>query len=221
MDKTILCYGDSNTWGAIPGPDKKRFPREVRWPKVMGGLLRDGYRVYEEGLCGRTTVHDDPIEGALSVDKNGLHTLGAILDTHSPIDLVVVMLGTNDLKPRFAMSAREIAAGVELLVRTARDPEFGPGLNGVPDVLVVCPPPIEEVGDFFGAIFAGGKAKSLDLSRQFKIMGERANVPIVYAEQFIKSDPADGIHLSAESHSALAKAVAGWIETHFKYADAP
>ncbi|MDR1611935.1 MAG: SGNH/GDSL hydrolase family protein [Planctomycetota bacterium] len=215
MTKTIVCYGDSNTWGAIPGPDKKRYPPDIRWPNVMGRLLPDGFRVYEEGLCGRTTVHDDPIEGSLTVDKNGKRTLGAILDTHSPVDLVVIMLGTNDLKPRFAVSAYEIAAGVELLAHTARDPLFGPGLNSVPDVLVVCPPPIEETGDFFGTIFAGGKAKSLQLSKQFKLLGERSNIPILYAGQFVKSDPVDGIHLSAESHAALAGAVADWVKARF------
>jgi lysophospholipase L1-like esterase len=181
----------------------------------MQNLLPEEWRVYEEGLSGRTTVHDDPIEGALSVDKNGLHAIGAILDTHSPVDLLVIMLGTNDLKPRFSMSAKEIAAGAELLVKTARDPEFGPGLDSVPDILVVCPPPIEEVEKNHGEVFRGGKAKSLELAKHFKEMGERANVPILYAKDVIASDPEDGIHLSTESHAVLAKTIANWIQSRF------
>ncbi len=86
--KNILCYGDSNTWGYIPARNGLRFPAHVRWPGVMAQALGDGYRVIEEGLNGRTTVHDDPLSPA--VERNGLKTLGTIFDSHRPLDLAII-----------------------------------------------------------------------------------------------------------------------------------
>jgi lysophospholipase L1-like esterase len=93
--KTILCFGDSNTWGWIPGPDGDRYPPEVRWPGVLQERLGDNYRVVEEALNGRMTVWDDPYEPVH--DKNGKRHLAVALESHKPIDLVILMLGTNDL----------------------------------------------------------------------------------------------------------------------------
>ncbi len=103
--KTVLCYGDSNTWGSDPETGE-RFAPDVRWPGVLRRSLGEGYWVIEEGLGGRTTVRDDPIEGA---HKNGRAYLRACLESHKPIDLMTIMLGTNDLKARFAASASDIA----------------------------------------------------------------------------------------------------------------
>ena len=96
--KTILCYGDSNTWGYDP-VNACRYDRNIRWPGVLQKELGQAYYVKEEGLCGRTTVWDDPVEG----HKNGLKQLTPILHSHCPLDLVVIMLGTNDLKMRYSV----------------------------------------------------------------------------------------------------------------------
>lgn len=214
--KTIVCYGDSNTWGYIPATPKLRYTYSVRWPGVMAGILGSGYRVIEEGLSGRTTVHDDPIEGALSVNKNGLKTIGMVLDTHSPVDLVVIMLGSNDLKMRFSVCARDIAGGVDLLIRTARDPEFGPGGGAVPEILVICPPPIKDREDRHGPVFRGGGEKSGELPEWFAKLGESAGVPVLYAGDYVSSDTEDGLHLAPDSHQALAVAVADWIKQRYE-----
>jgi len=108
--KTVLCYGDSNTWGYDP-TSKERFAPETRWTGVLAESLGVAFRVIEEGLNGRTTVWDDPIEG----HKNGQTYLVPCLASHKPIDLVVLMLGTNDLKMRFSVPADDIARGVGLL----------------------------------------------------------------------------------------------------------
>jgi lysophospholipase L1-like esterase len=108
MMKTIVCYGDSNTWGQ-DGLTKTRYPMDVRWTGVLRNELGADYWVIEEGLCGRTTVWDDPIEGEW---KNGLRYLMPCLESQAPIDLVVLMLGTNDLKNRYAVSAFDIANGL-------------------------------------------------------------------------------------------------------------
>ena len=108
--RRILCYGDSNTWGYDAAADD-RFPEEVRWTGVLQQLLGEGFRVIEEGQPGRTTVWDDPIEE----HRNGKTALYSVLESQSPVDLVVLMLGTNDLKPRFSLNAFDIAAGLERL----------------------------------------------------------------------------------------------------------
>jgi lysophospholipase L1-like esterase len=129
--KTILCYGDSNTWGYNPATGE-RFSRDERWPGVLRQELGEGYEIIEEGLCGRTTVWDDPIEGY----KSGKEYLIPCLETHKPIDLVVIMLGTNDLKRRFSLSALDIANGAGVLVDIVLKSSAGPD-EGAPKVLVL------------------------------------------------------------------------------------
>jgi lysophospholipase L1-like esterase len=99
--KTVICFGDSNTWGADPagGP---RYSMEQRWGSILRKELGSGYYIIEEGLCGRTTVWDDPIEGY----KSGKQYIIPCIDSHSPVDLVIILLGTNDLKKRFSLSSR-------------------------------------------------------------------------------------------------------------------
>lgn len=205
--KSILCYGDSNTWGYIPG-EGGRFASNVRWPGVVSKLLRTNYRITEEGLNGRTTSLDDTLSPM--IERNGLKMFGAIMASHKPVDLAVIMLGTNDLKRRFAYSAVDIAKGVELLAEVALNPEFGPD-NQPPDVLVICPPSIWEVESQFGAEFRGGREKSQELRHAFRQMSKRSDIAVMYSEDFMQSDPADGIHLSAESHGILGQEVAKWI----------
>ena len=132
--RTILCYGDSNTWGYDPETGE-RFPEDVRWPGVLRTKLGDDYRVIEEGLSGRTTVWDDPIEG---VHKNGRTYLGPCLESHKPVDLVTLMLGTNDLKTRFGSSASDIAQGAAQLSEMVSRSGCGPG-GGAPVVLLISP----------------------------------------------------------------------------------
>jgi lysophospholipase L1-like esterase len=111
--KTVLCFGDSNTWGCMPltGPEPpRRYGPSRRWPGVLRRELGDGHWVVEEGLNGRTTVWDD----ALEPHRNGRDLLLPSLLTHQPVDLVIVMLGTNDLKRRFGLGARDIAAGAHV-----------------------------------------------------------------------------------------------------------
>ena len=156
-EKTILCYGDSNTWGWNPAT-QSRYVRDERWPGVLRQELGEGYLVIEEGLNGRTTVWDDPIEGY----KNGKEYLIPCLETHKPIDLVIIMLGTNDLKARFSVPACDVAAGAGVLVDIIAKSETGPG-DGAPQVLLIAPPPIAKLSEF-AEMFEGGAAKSRMLS---------------------------------------------------------
>jgi lysophospholipase L1-like esterase len=213
MMRTILCYGDSNTHGTAPMADlddQVRFGPEARWPGIMARALAPGWQVIEEGHPGRTTVHDDPVEGA---HRNGLTILPAILESHRPIDLVILMLGTNDLKCRFSVNAFDIAAALERLVLIIRGSGAGPG-RGAPAVLLIAPPPVVETGCLAG-MFEGGALKSRTLGARIADAARRLGVPFVDAGDHIAVSPTDGIHYEAEAHAALGKALAAAVRQHF------
>ena len=209
-EKVVLAYGDSNTHGTMPMAtleDDGRFGPAERWPGVCAAALGSGYRVVEEGLPGRTTVHPDPIEG---VYKNGLAILPAILESHRPIDLVVLMLGTNDLKQKFSVPPLEIGQAVSLLLHTIRHSYMGPAA-GQPRLLLVAPMPIVETG-CLAEMFAGGQAKSQRLAEVYAGVAARHGAEFLDAGTVISVSPLDGIHFDAEAHAALGKAIAAKIE---------
>lgn len=210
--RSLLLFGDSNTHGTMPLPDlgvSDRFDREERWPGRLRKLLPD-WEVIEEGHPGRTTVHDDPVEGN---HRNGLTVLPALLESHRPLDVVAVMLGTNDLKERFSVNASDIAHSLERLVRLILASGAGPG-QGAPGVLLICPPPIIEVGCLAG-MFAGGAAKSRGLATEVRKAAARVGVPFLDAGEVVTVSPIDGIHYDAKANPALAAAVAAAIRAHF------
>jgi lysophospholipase L1-like esterase len=163
------------------------------------------YWVIEEGLCGRTSCREDPVEG----DRNGLRQLRPILESHKPLDWVAVMLGTNDLKTRFNPTAFDVAAGVQILAISVRDSQTGPQ-DGPPRVLVICPPPTV-VSGAFAHIFGDTVERSKKMAPYYKALAKESGVYFLDAGTIIKSSPADGIHLEAEEHRKLAEAVAGII----------
>lgn len=205
-ERVVLCFGDSNTHGtcAMAGlGDRRRLARTLRWPGVMAGSLGPHWRVIEEGHPGRTLVHDDPVEG---VHKNAMRILPALLETHCPLDLVIVMLGTNDLKSRFSVSASDIALSCERLIGEIRRSQAGPG-QSAPPVLLVAPAPIEEVG-FLGDMFAGGAAKSRALAAGLAEVAARNSAGFFDAGTLAEVDRIDGIHLTGQSHERLGLALA-------------
>lgn len=206
MMKTILCYGDSNTWGCPPmenfGP-LERYGEDVRWASVLRAELGPDYRVIEEGLGGRTTVWDDPFEGT---HKNGRTYLLPCLESHAPLDLVIVMLGTNDLKSRFNLSASDIAYAVGTLIDIIQRSECGPG-ESVPQVLVLCPPPVGKL-TLFAQMFAGAAPKSRLLADFYRQVAEIYECPFLNTGKLIKSSDRDGIHWEAEDHIRVGQAVA-------------
>ncbi len=202
--KTILCYGDSNTWG-YNAATKSRFSRDERWPGVFRQELGDGYLVIEEGLNGRTTVWDDPIEGY----KNGKEYLIPCLETHKPLDLVVIMLGTNDLKKRFSLSAYDIAEGAGVLAHLVQRSYAGPN-EGAPQVLLIAPPPVARLSDY-AEMFEGCEAKSRKLGEQYRRVADEYGCHFLNAGSIIVSTELDGIHLDLSEHHKLGRAVAGQV----------
>jgi len=210
--RTVLLFGDSNTHGTMPVLDlgaSDRFARAERWSTRLAGLLPD-WEVIAEGHPGRTTVHDDPIEGA---HRNGLTVLPSLLESHRPIDVVLIMLGTNDLKERFSVNAGDIALALERLVRVVQASGVGPG-GSAPGVLLVAPSPIVEVG-CLASMFAGGAAKSQALAAEVAAAAARARVPFLDAGQVVTVSPVDGIHYGPEANAPLAAAFAAAIRLHF------
>lgn len=208
--KTILCFGDSNTHATVPMTsltDVRRLPYEHRWTSIMADALGEAWQVLAEGHPGRTSVHDDPIEG---MHKNAMRTLPAMLESHRPIDLVILMLGTNDLKSRFQVSAAEIALSVEKLVAAIRASASGQDQHP-PQVLVVTPPPLRDAGVLMD-FFEGGVEKSSRFAQTFAAMGEKADVRVWDAGSACSMSHIDGIHLDEEGHKALGSALAAEVE---------
>jgi lysophospholipase L1-like esterase len=210
--KTILCYGDSNTWGYVPKTGE-RYDHDTRWPCVLRNILNTGsakdnpaYWVVEEGLNGRTSCREDPIEG----DKNGLRQLLPILESHKPLDVVVIMLGTNDLKFRFSPGPSDIAAGVELVVRETLNSKTGPK-DGAPRVLWICPPSTVRSATF-KHVFGDCVPVSKKLAPFMAQLAENDGVEFLDAGKIIKSSKIDGIHLEPAEHRKLAAAVADLIQ---------
>lgn len=207
--RSVLCYGDSNTFGQTTAdtPDD-RFGADIRWPGVLRGLLAPRWLVIEEGLSGRTTVNDDPIEGA---EKNGRTYLKPCLASHKPLDLVVVMLGTNDLKIRFNKTASEIAMGMGALVSDIKAMRPGPGQR-IPEIMIVSPPPILENLKGWEPVFEGGYEKSLRLAEEYQRIADALEVHFFDAGSVVASSEVDGFHLDVAGHHRLAHAMADEIE---------
>jgi len=199
--KTILCFGDSNTYGT--NPQGGRFPREIRWTGILRQRLGEGYEIIEEGLPGRTTVWDDPVENVMS----GKAYLPSCLLSHTPLDLVVLMLGTNDLKQRYAASVADIALSVLSLVQLVKSTLSRFREFDVPQVLVLIPPPIKEVGLLSG-MFAGGEAKSRQLGRAFAHLEPYTDAAFLDLSPIVASSEIDGLHFDEEEHRKLGEAVA-------------
>ena len=205
MKKRILCFGDSNTWGAIAG-DSERRDTEERWTGILQRELGDGYQVIEEGYNGRTTVFDDPVEGRLS----GIRYFGPCLDTQSPLDLVILMLWTNDLKKRFGVSPGTIAFGLNRYLDVlAVTPMAG---KKKPQVLIVSPllisPKYKDHPLFHDMFGEDADVLSGEFAKEYKAFADGAGLEFLDAAAYAQAADEDGIHMTAESHIRLGEAMA-------------
>lgn len=197
----LVAFGDSNTWGYDPALGA-RFAADVRWTGVMSRELGADFRVIEEGLNGRTSVFDDPIEPY----RNGLTYLPPCLLSHAPLDLIIIALGCNDLKRRFWLSPADIAQGVERLVATAKTFPVSPS-GSPPDVILVAPPPVVEL-TALADMFEGAREKSHALGARYRTVAELHGVGFVDAGAHIHCSPLDGIHYEADQHARLGMVIA-------------
>lgn len=202
----LLTFGDSNTHGTPPIVDRaeyRRFTSGVRWPTVTHAALGAGWDLVEEGLPGRTAQYDDPVMGAI---MNGRPALRMALQSHGPIDVMTVMLGTNDVKTRFASTPAEVVAGVAGLLDVAMSAEYQTRHGGF-KILLICPPPVIETGPI-ATEFWGGAARSQALPPLYQALAQSRGVGFLDAGKVIAVSPVDGVHFDEAAHSLLGAAVA-------------
>ena len=211
--KTVLCYGDSNTYGYNP-INGLRYPEDIRWTGLLQKLLGPDYKVIEEGCNGRTTVLDDPEEPW----KNGMSYLRACLNTHKPVDIVVLMLGSNDLKKVFHPSAERIADSAGELVDviidfTVKKQEYKP------EIILVSP---TRIGDTissspFSMSFDDESVKaSMMLSGYYKLIAEDRGSYFVNAADYVEPSPVDALHWTEEGHTDFAERIGRMIKEEIK-----
>ena len=209
MKKHIVCFGDSNTHGYC-ALTNGRFSEEERWTCLLGQLLGEDYLVLEEGLSGRTTCFDDPVHEGLS----GLDYIYPCLMSHAPVDLLVIMLGTNDTKERFGSSAACIALGLKGLVAKAVATTDCWGTHG-PRILIVVPKTIDKEYEStaVGATMGRGCAeKSEGLIAEYKTIANLTNCFYFDANEVVaENNHIDYMHLTKEGHQSLAKVLSGLI----------
>ena len=209
MKKHIVCLGDSNTHGYCADPNDcadhgDRFNEQERWPRVLETLLGDDYLVLEEGLSGRTTVFPDPLhEGMPALD-----VVTPVLMSHEPVDLLIIMLGTNDTKDRLGMNAACIALGMGRLVDKCRSiPCWG---NHAPNILVVCPP---HIGRLLNDPCMGTACaeKSEELARYMEPAVTARGCKFLDAEGIAEFNKVDFMHLTRKGHADLAAKLASMV----------
>lgn len=205
----LLTFGDSNTHGTPPivvRGDYHRYGAQIRWPQLCLRALGPEWDLAEEGLPGRTAAFDDPVMGD---HMNGRQGLRIALQSHGPIDVLTIMLGTNDVKARFASTAQMVLAGVAGLVDVAQSIDMQQRHGGF-RILLICPPPVQEVGPLQGE-FYGAAARSQALAPLYRDFAAARGIGFLDAGAVISVSPVDGVHFEAEAHAALAQAVAGAI----------
>jgi len=198
----VLCFGDSNTWGYQP-LSEMRYPVDVRWTGLLQSLLGDDYSVIEEGLNGRTTNIDDPDFPG----RNGLMYFFPCIKTHNPIDIIILMLGTNDTKHQFHRTPQEIAMGINDLLYEisifARDWN-----QDYPQVLLLAPPLVDESVEGAREKFAGAAEKSAQLPKLYQRLAEQNDALFLDVSQWVKPSRKDGIHLEPADHRTIAEHLA-------------
>ncbi|MEP0074300.1 MAG: SGNH/GDSL hydrolase family protein [Marinomonas sp.] len=205
---TILCYGDSLTWGSIPNGG--RYPKHLRWPSMLNDLLGHRHEVINFGLPGRTTLWNDPfLEG-----RNGLAYLQAALETFGPIDVLILMLGTNDLKRHFNVGAYEAAKGIEKLIERARMPNS----HGfpTPTPVVVAPPNILSPMGSLAENFDGAIEKSQYFHQHYQDMAIHNNCLFLNSAGILQPSEVDGVHLDSSANEQLARALFDLLKPHIK-----
>jgi len=198
---TLLCFGDSNTWGFDPAT-WERYPLNIRWPGVLQNDLGENSRVIEDGQNGRTAVEGTPFAGFNTSKTDLVSTLA----THSPLDLGILMLGTNDLLMRSSVSPDDVGKGIDVLLDIISNSGAGPG-DSAPAVLLLAPPPI---GSHAGETDAIDSAvtQSLLFSERYASIAADFGCAFLNTGEIVRSSEIDGSHLDASEHTKLGLAVA-------------
>ena len=203
--KRLLCYGDSYTWGYVPNTNHKRYPADKRWTGVLQQELGEGYEVIEEGLNSRTLVSDDKRPG--KEGRSGKDYLIPCLDSHDPIDLVILMLGTNELKDSYGATAEEIGELLEnehVKAVLGRKSQFQ---DTYPKLLIVSPPIINVETEYAQARYSKAEEKNNMLANIYEEIANRNNCHFLNLSEIVQVGM-DGVHINDENHKKLGITIA-------------
>ncbi len=201
----ILVYGDSLTWGIVPDT-RRRLPFGERWPGVAEAALQAAghpVRVFEDCLNGRRTAWDDPFKPG----RNGRVGIEQRIEAHSPLALVVLLLGANDFQSMHQLTAWHSAQGVAAIVTAIRQAPIEPGMP-VPQILMVAPPPFRALHGAIAPKFAGAAEKSRGLVDALRDVASTMSCPFFDAGSVVTTSAVDGVHLDADQHERLGRAIA-------------
>jgi len=202
--KKILIYGDSLTWGSVPG-FPNQHPRNILWQNVMGVELGADYEVITDGLRGRLTAYD---ENLADCNRNASQTLPTALYSYAPLDLVILFLGTNDMQPHIAGTSIAAMQGIRRLVTIIQNHFAGPDIDN-PKVLIVSPPKLCKTHDeFYTGFFAGTIEQSYKLAEYYGQIAQEKNCSFFDAGSVAETSPIDGVHLDAQNTINIGKALA-------------
>lgn len=210
--KNILCFGDSLTWG-VDAASGGRHALEDRWPSALGNALANeqgsDVHIVAEGLNGRTTAFDDFLADC---DRNGARILPTLLESHQPLDLVIVLLGTNDLKDMIVGTATSSASGVKRLISLIKQHAYRDGADA-PEILIVAPPKFSETANTdIGAMFTDGIAQSSMLPSLLSDLADELGCGFFDANSTSKTTPLDGIHMDATNTKELGRGLAATVK---------
>jgi len=198
--KNILCFGDSNTWGYTPMTGE-RYERNSRWPGALQNFLGSLFHINEEGLSGRTIANNIVGRPPLS----GKDILPVLLESHQPLDLVIIALGTNDLMHGFGHSAKDIAENMKELCLLIRNNEFISQHKPKTKILIISPPHLAALPEEDQKLFHDGFVKSQQLSIHYQQIAQELNIAFLDAQEIIKTTDLDGIHWTVEQQQKLAE----------------
>jgi lysophospholipase L1-like esterase len=202
--KSILCFGDSLTWGYDPAT-LLRHPFEARWPNALAAKLGGMVQVIEEGMNGRTTVYDDP---TVSENRNGAALLPALLTSHQPLDLVILALGTNDIKFAGRCRAFDAMLGMKRLITMVQRFDYKPGYR-IPKILIAAPPHVIATENlFFQHLFQHAIGESRLFAGLYAALAEEMGVHAFDGAAHAVADPADGVHLDVANTRKLGEGMA-------------
>lgn len=211
--KNILCYGDSNTWGCIAGSMNrdlmlaKRFDRDVRWTGVLQKTLGNDFYIIEARLNGRNTSFDET--RFIRPSRNGLKTLPLILEMNYPLDLVILMLGTNDTKIDVHATAEQTTEALQKMICYIKESHLGQNFAS-PKVMLIAPAAIHRVdsADFNQFYDDSSITKTQALAEHYRKLADQENCPFLDAGKIVKISDDDGIHIDQDSQAEFAKAIA-------------
>lgn len=203
--KNILCFGDSNTWGYDPAT-QTRFSKDIRWTGVLQQLLGSNYNVIEEGLNGRTTNVNEKQDHGLGYFRpfrSAMDLLSVLIETNSPLDLIIVMLGTNDLKTNFNQSSEMIAKNMRLVCESIIDNDYFQSKS----IILVSPTHINEESPNLLDSFIGTTQASQSFSNSYRKISDDLDLYFLDASESVKTNKIDGLHWDAMQHSDFANSL--------------